>query len=509
MSKLMTIIALSSAGVLMVTAPPAATASTPFTSYSSPKCPTDVATWRIAYRLYWSSTSGQVTSDSALPAVLEEMQRFAEDITADSDCGVRAVIDVYDEGAAQWPTSAESSQLPPDSNSLQSSGHYDWIFYRFPSNNESYCANASAGGGPAEGTPPSVSRFPVDPEGHLGCASGPDSADCQCEPWRTLIEHEWLHAVVAFYNPRLGWPVPDVHGACEHGYSPTPCPSGMTNESYFSDMMRGRVAEGSLLRGIQHDEWTLQGTPAEPLIHHPAISVERRGDDRFAVQFPHDLGGPVQMAITDSSEKVVRTAEVTVPGSEFFLPTTDSWNVCLAFAGSETYYRRNVCTWWSVPNGMGQPVSHGIARSVSNRRPCSMRPPRRRRHRWPLRISRHAHHRYRLVAPRIPVSCRAVLIIAHHKRRRRIRGRHRGNRVIFRLRTRGSRRGRWKVMLRIRLDGGGFVTSRHYTLRARRSRRGTSNRGRRSHADDIDLAPAWSMSDGPASGPSITSNLVG
>ena len=425
-----------------------AIASSPVVTYSSPACPTGVATWHIAYRMYWASTLGQVTSKSALPAALEQLERFANDVSTDSACGVRAVIDVYDEGAAQWPASAESDQLPADTDEFQTAGRYDWIFYRFPANGEYFCANTSTTGGPAEGTKPSASRFPVDPEGHLGCAAGPTSTDCKCEPWRTLMEHEWLHAAVAFYNPRLGWPVSDVHGACEHGYSPGPCPSGMTNELYFADLMQGKVPEGGFLKGIQPDEWTLQGTPINPLIGIPSILLRRgKQTGKLTVQFPADLGGALRMSIATSSGRVVQESEITTSDSEFSMPGDGRWTICFAFAGSERYYRNTSCFGWA---------------SVKIRS-CHLNPSKRVQHNWPLRVSRQGHG-YRIVAPGIPRGCSSVLEVRHNGHKRALWGRRYSEKVVFKLRA--SQPGQWKVMLRVSLEDGRRITSREHTLHA-------------------------------------------
>lgn len=159
-------------GALLGLAPGSAVASAPIATYASPGCPSEVATWHIAYRMYWSSTAGQTTSHEALSAALEELALFADDVRDDSACGVRATINVFDEGGAQWPASTESNQLPADSEQFEAAGHYDWVFYRFPANGERYCANTETTGGPAEGTEPSISRFPVDPESHLGVRRG-------------------------------------------------------------------------------------------------------------------------------------------------------------------------------------------------------------------------------------------------------------------------------------------------------------------------------------------------
>ena len=321
-------------------------AATPVASFASPACPTDVATWHIAYRLYWTSSLGQTTSRSALPSALRRAAEFAADVSEDSACGVRAVVDVFDEGAAVWPASKNSEGSPADTQAFLAGGGYDWIFYRFPSNGESYCAVTDPTGFPAPGTSPSQSRFPVDPEGRLGCEAG-SRFDCTCEPSDVLMEHEWLHAVVAFYNPRLGWPRPDVHGACAHGFPGSRCPGEGVNEGYFAAMMQGLVQEADGPKGIEPDEWTRQGTPAHPLIAHPRLRVRALRRARMSLSFPRRLGGPVRLTVKTRQDRTVRSQLVRTRKLVFSIPKPGRWLVCLDFEGSEAYYRAHPCSEWS------------------------------------------------------------------------------------------------------------------------------------------------------------------
>jgi hypothetical protein len=401
-------------------------AGTRVASYASPPCPTTVATWRIAYRMYWADTEGHTTSREPTAEVLDRVQQFVDDVSVDSACGVRAEVDVYDEEGALWPASTESESLPADSQTFETGGGYDWIFYRFPSNGEAYCADTSPSAGPAEGTLPSVSRFPVDPEGHLGCDGGPASSDCTCEPWNVLMEHEWLHAVVAFYNPRLGWPVPDVHGACEHGYTQKPCPGAMTNETYFSDMMQGKVPENGGLRGIQSDEWTLQGTPANPRIRHPTLLLSGGGQSR-AVSFPADLGTGVGITIKNSAGVVVEQLTAPSPGWEFALPGAGSWEVCLQTSGSEAYYRATSCFSSYVESTTETPSKPATA--VSHRVPVH------------LRIT-HRDGVYRLLAVDVPRGVHVSLVVSRPGHAHQIlSGKNRRGTVLFAL------KGAWEACL--------------------------------------------------------------
>lgn len=323
-----------------------ASAATPIATFASPACPSDVATWHIAYRLYWTSSLGQSTSRSALPVTLKRAAEFAADVSNDSGCGVRAIVDVFDEGAAIWPASEASEKSPADTNTFLAAGGYDWIFYRFPSNGEYYCAITEPTGGVSEGTSPSQSRFPVDSEGRLGCEAG-SPFDCFCEPSDVLMEHEWLHAVVAFYNPRLGWPTPDVHGACDHEFPGSRCPGEGVNEAYFAAMMQGAVQEADGPKGIEPDEWTRQGTPAHPLIAPPRLRLRALRRARMLLSLPPGLGNPVQLVVKTKRGKTVRSQLVRKHKLVFPIPKPGRWLVCLDFEGSEAFYPVHRCSEWS------------------------------------------------------------------------------------------------------------------------------------------------------------------
>jgi hypothetical protein len=437
-------IVVSAVAILCLALAGNAQAGTKIASFSTPSCPGPTATWRIAYRLYWQSSDGRTTSQLALPEALEQAEGFAADVRNDSACGARIVLDVYDEEGAVWPASTESESVPSDTGSFMTAGDYDWTFFRFPSNGEQYCANTQTGG-PSEGVDPSLSRYPVDPEGRLGCAAGPTSTDCLCEPWRTLMEHEWLHAVVSFYNPRLGWPTPDVHGACEHGYSSPPCPSGMTNEKYFADMMQGKVGENGSLRGIQPDEWALQGTPRAPLIQHADTQVRVTADGHVRVTIPEGLANLMQLSVLDAAGQTIHQETLTSSSSEFDLPEAGRWNVCFDSNGSESYYPLHSCV---------RVVTQETAESGL-----------RRKYRGLLRIS-HRKSRYRIVAPGLPAGSKARLLVRHAGRRFFLHGQRRGGSARFRLSLRGSKP--WRIRLRLQLRDNTLILGRVYVLHAPR-----------------------------------------
>jgi hypothetical protein len=255
------------------------------------------------------------------------------------------VVDVFDEGSAIWPASNDSEDSPADTRAFLAAGDYDWIFYRLPSNGEDYCAITETTGGVSEGTSPSQSRFPVDPQGRLGCEAG-SPFDCACEPSDVLMEHEWLHAVVAFYNPRLGWPTPDVHGACDHAFPGSRCPGEGVNEAYFAAMMQGAVQEADGPKGIEPDEWTRQGTPAHPLIAHPKLRIRALRRALMSLSFPRRLGGPVQLTVKTNRGRTVRSQLIRRRKLVFPIPRPGGWSVCLNFEGSEAFYPAHKCSEW-------------------------------------------------------------------------------------------------------------------------------------------------------------------
>jgi hypothetical protein len=327
--------------------PGLARAETPVASYSTTGCP-NAPHWRIAYRMYFADSEGRITSRSAIAAAETSIQDYVDDVGNDSACGVAATVDVFDEGDTVWPASPDSQTLPADTQSFLQQGDYDWVFYRFPSNAESYCAETVAT------STPNASVFPVDPDGRLGCAGGPSSGDCLCEPWAVLMEHEWLHAVVAFYSPREGWPTPDVHGACAHGYG-TNC---STDEHYFADMMQGKVAENGLTRGIEPDEWALQGTPAHPIIQDLRFFVSAVGA-HITVGLPANLDVPANVQVLSSQGAVVASGSTQASTLDLDVHSGGSYSVCASLTASERYRAQDVCEPLYISGDASAPVISG------------------------------------------------------------------------------------------------------------------------------------------------------
>jgi hypothetical protein len=220
---------------------PAAHAERPLAHYATAGC-NGAPVWRIGYRLYfWSADGRSLSRGASAERSIAAAAQFAQEAGDFSRCGVRVSIDVYDMRSAVWP-----GAVPADNDAFRRAHGYDVTFYRYP----------RSGSEPFQGQTQydtNASIFPVDdarPDNGFG------------SPWRNLLMHEWLHAVVHFYS-HVRWPTNDVHGGAEHGYHST-TEGDMVNSGYFSDLMTGRVREQGALLGIRPGDWARYGTPAHP-----------------------------------------------------------------------------------------------------------------------------------------------------------------------------------------------------------------------------------------------------
>ena len=228
------------AGLTFLASPLDARAATKVATFATPGCAA-APEWRIGYRFYFRDTAGRVLErDAGYEQALQAAEDFAADVGELSECGARVSIDVFDEGDAAWPAergiaAGAAGRFPDDAAAFRASGDYDHGFYRLPSD----------GPGCGGSTDYIDAEFPVG----TGTGCGP-----QGTPWRMLLMHEWLHAMV-FAHPRADWPTGDVHGGCALGYT-EPC---LVNRRYFGDLMTGRVLEGGVLRGIRNEQWSDTG----------------------------------------------------------------------------------------------------------------------------------------------------------------------------------------------------------------------------------------------------------
>ena len=142
--------------------------------YETPRC-AGAPTWSIRYHLYWSSSTGKTLDRSQRQLALDSAKSFVEQVGELSQCAVRVRLEVVDEAG---PYSEAVRQLTPG---------YDADFYRYPKQGDEGFSGQTQG---------RTAVFPVP--------SGWD-----WEPNALLLMHEWLHMVVNFYIPPVGWPRED------------------------------------------------------------------------------------------------------------------------------------------------------------------------------------------------------------------------------------------------------------------------------------------------------------
>lgn len=269
--------------------------------------------WKAAYRLYWSDDAARTTDTSVKPQALAAAQAFADALGTDSACALAISIDVYDMGSSSWPAvlsrPAATFQAPPDFGPLAQAGNYDLVVYRYPrSGLEDYAGLSSAlverGPGPLSFDaryPYTV--FPVDAQGRSYATDAPG------DPWHLLMLHEFLHQVVGFYDPTQGWPLNDVHGACDHdAYKSLGYACGVA-EPYFADMLQGKVVEASGPKGMLPADVTRDGTPRDPVrrsIHSVSVTTSAAA---VAATMPAGFEGTFTLRLLDAQRNVVASAQ--------------------------------------------------------------------------------------------------------------------------------------------------------------------------------------------------------
>lgn len=349
------------AAILATLAAPAA-ASTLLTNVQSETCLNTAAqTWRIGYRLYFADTSGRTTDRAAIPEVESQAQGFANTVGTDSACALRASIDIYDMNAEPWTGTAGNLSLTPpaDNQSFRAAGAYDAVFMRYPRQGPEEFSGISAveyvndAQGKTQGPYP-YAAFPVDAQGRTFPEEEPPRG-----PWRLLLMHEWMHGVVAFYEPaELGWPHNDVHGATEHGYVFPGVGSGVV-EPYFTDMLQGRVPENGQLKGLLPQDYLVEGTPAHAKRSY--LDLETRIDATGHVHYsaPADFDGTLTFTVQNGSETpnpnpIVRDGKVAGPGASWTLddrglPKFVTACASSASTGSTRYRPYSACFQLFVP----------------------------------------------------------------------------------------------------------------------------------------------------------------
>jgi hypothetical protein len=340
----------------------AAQADAQIASYLTPGCES-APVWHIRFDLYWTDSQGHSTDPSVLPGVLSATELFVDDVGPDSGCGIRLQIDVFDEGTAVWPVNPNPAYpaRPADLDAALAAG-YDSEFIRIPARgDEPYAGITSPAPDFAAGA---YSEFPVTQAGSQ-LPGYPNEVD----PWAILQMHEWLHQVVAFYDPALGWPTNDVHGACEHGYiDATKGACSQVDEHYFADMMQGKVAEAGGMRGITAADFAKDGTPARPVravLGAPAL-VPRGSFVRLS--FPSIIyDGAIAVSAESAAGIVVGqgTTSGAAPTFDWLLPAkAGSYQLCWAAPGTARFRPQRGCEGFAVRrdiSAISLPVVHVTA----------------------------------------------------------------------------------------------------------------------------------------------------
>jgi hypothetical protein len=217
----------------------------PTVTVSTPGC-ASAATWRIGYRVYF--TSGELSfSPDLFEALVHEAGEFANIVGEFSECGLRVEIDIFNMGDTQYKAGNDSGA--PDEVHFVRRGGYDGAFYVFPYSGRAYTGWTSY----TTGETASSSYFPH---------SVKQNRD-QAQAWSLFLMHEFLHQVVHFYR-HVSWPADDVHGAIRHGYRSSEY-GEFVNPNYFRDLMSGKVEEDGKLLGIRPEQYAYYGVPSQPL----------------------------------------------------------------------------------------------------------------------------------------------------------------------------------------------------------------------------------------------------
>ena len=172
-----------------------------------------------------------------------------------------------------------------------------------------------------------------------------------------LLMHEWMHEIVSFYIPaEQGWPTNDVHGGYEHGYVERP----YVNESYFTDMLQGKVLENGRPKGLLPQDYVIEGTPAHPRRQYLVVSSRLDGSYRLHYAVPPDFDGTLQISVRNGWEEP-NSSPILSQGS--ISPGVTSWTlhnmrtdrkieVCVSTptTGSSRYRPYSECDFWNLPN---------------------------------------------------------------------------------------------------------------------------------------------------------------
>jgi hypothetical protein len=305
-----------------------ARAEVPVASYSTATCSIGNE-WRVLYRLYFTDTEGRTTTRDATSEVLTNAKSFADAVGTDSACSLRMHIDVQDMGDTPWPA---GKLRPDDIEAAIDRGGYDAAFVRHPLRNETY-----AGVTGISDLRHFVSAFPVDPAGlQVRCP------DCDIDPTVGLMEHEWMHQVVAFYDPVQGWPTNDVHGGYEHGYCESATFCSQVYRGYFAAMLQGTVIDGGRPTGLLPADYLRDGRPAAPARAaspdwtYSFLAGQGSAPGRLEINVPASYDGAAVIEVYKGGQ-ALRTASQRAGTFRLLADADGNYRVCVQLPGTQRF----------------------------------------------------------------------------------------------------------------------------------------------------------------------------
>ncbi len=261
---------------------------------------------------------------------------------------MRIRLDVYDQGGRRWPATRDWKRYPDDTFAFQKRHRYDAVFVRFPEMGDEGYSGVAHGGPPLDWR----AKFPG--------SAGPFTNWGAVEPEANTLWHEWMHLVVGFYKPRLGWPKQDVHGGCAH-VAAYPDACAKVSEAYFTDMMTGRVLENGKPKGLLRREWAFYGTPTHPRHQDPGLYV-RVGTDGGNIGWNPGVQRLI-LTYTDAHSGRRAYREDVTRGASTLLPPVPHglYRVCLSSAASLRYRAGRTCDTWRVRYDSAQAANWRLA----------------------------------------------------------------------------------------------------------------------------------------------------
>jgi hypothetical protein len=272
MRKLVVALFVLMAIAVLLSAGPSATAHSETTVADPAQADAAASTWRILMIVFRETDTDYMGLDARIHHMHASLADGEIDAMLTSFTGpVASAVREWSAGAVQWqidvryaskPITRLSSPDPygkqwldPDCirdviDSYSPDGVYDQVMVYWTSSDGSAII-PSWGWGLALPSSPSQGWGYLTVTAVRASRWNPSVADI----WGQVWIHEWLHCACAFYASR-GYPMPigDADGGGYHGY-----PEGLRGlpgwAAYYSDLMQGRVLEGSQGFGIAREAW--------------------------------------------------------------------------------------------------------------------------------------------------------------------------------------------------------------------------------------------------------------